>query len=194
MIRTAFKNSNMSESAEALAANQTSRRNVTIEITNITNNYCLVDPKVYLDSGNCHSPPQPTVRPLQTEVCNFSKTSAKASGAVGVLTYDLFERQSNCAREKLAIMFSVPYDYNMYKNWSAVGIYNVDKECNEALYKEMYYNKEMEGFKREEAKGCCLTYEGNNLDILCTMSPMGRAIMKVEVWDKIFSDMAQRRY
>lgn len=35
----------MSESAEALAANQTSRRNVTIEITNLTNNYCLLDPK-----------------------------------------------------------------------------------------------------------------------------------------------------
>lgn len=37
--------SKMSESAESLAANQKSRRNVTIEITNITNNYCLVDPK-----------------------------------------------------------------------------------------------------------------------------------------------------
>lgn len=35
----------MSESAENLAANQKSRRNVTIEITNITNNICLVDPK-----------------------------------------------------------------------------------------------------------------------------------------------------
>lgn len=34
----------MSESAEALAANLKSRRNVTIEITNLTNNYCLIDP------------------------------------------------------------------------------------------------------------------------------------------------------
>lgn len=36
---------NMSETAEALAANQKSRRNVTIELTNITNNFCLLDPK-----------------------------------------------------------------------------------------------------------------------------------------------------
>ncbi|XP_035523446.1 DELTA-actitoxin-Afr1a-like [Morone saxatilis] len=184
----------MSESAEALAANLKSRRNVTIEISNITNNYCLVDPKVYLESGNCHSPPQPTVRPLKTEVCNFSKTTAKATGAVGVLTYDLFERQSNCAKEKVAIMFSVPYDQNMYKNWVGVGIYEVGKECNESLYKEMYYNKEQVGFVRAEAKGCGLTYQGKNLDIMCTMSPLGRAILKVEIWDKVFAQMTQQSY
>lgn len=35
----------MGESAEALAAKIESRRNVTIEITNLTNEYCLIDPK-----------------------------------------------------------------------------------------------------------------------------------------------------
>ncbi|XP_034415319.1 DELTA-stichotoxin-Hcr4a-like [Cyclopterus lumpus] len=177
----------MSESAEALSANLKSRRNVTIEITNLTSSYCLIDPKVYLDSGNCHSPPQPTVRTLKTEVCNFSKTSSKATGAVGVLTYDLYERHSNSAKEKLAIMFSVPYDNNMYKNWLALAIYSQDKECDEALYKEMYYNKEPQGFVRQEANGCGLTFEGQKLDIKATMSPMGRAMLKVEVWDKLFT-------
>ncbi|XP_054454362.1 nigrelysin-like [Anoplopoma fimbria] len=183
----------MSESAEALAATQTSRRNVTIEITNLTSSYCLIDPKVYLNSGNCHSPPQPTVRPLKTEVCNFSKTSGKATGAVGVLTYDLFEK-SNGAKEKLAIMFSVPYDNNTYKNWLALGIYTQDKECNEKLYEEMYENKEMQGFVRAEAKGCSLTYEGTSLDIKATMSPLGRAMLKVEVWDKLFTPMLQQHH
>lgn len=148
--------------------------------------------RVYLDSGNCHSPPQPTVRPLKTEVCNFTKSSAKTSGAVGVLTYDLFERHSNSAKEKVAIMFSVPYDYNLYQNWFAVGLYDKDKEVNESLYKEMYYNKDQDKFVREEAKGCGITYEGRSLDIKATMSPMGRAIMKVEVWDKLFAPMSQR--
>ncbi|XP_053197689.1 DELTA-stichotoxin-Hmg2b-like [Scomber japonicus] len=184
----------MSESAEALAANLTSRRNVTIEITNLTNNYCLIDPKVFLESGCCHSPPQPTVRPLKTEVCNFTKTSAKACGAVGVMTYDLFERKSNSAKETVAIMFSVPYDYNMYKNWFAVGIYDQGKECNESLYKEMYYNKEQKGFIREEAHGSGITYEGKQLDIKATMSPMGKAIMKVELWDKLFAPITQCPY
>lgn len=192
MIPTACTSDTMSESAEALAANQESRRNVTIEITNITSSYCLLDPEVYLDSGNCHSPPQPTVRPTKTEVCNFSKTRAKSTGAVGVLTYDLFKRGSG-AKEKLAIMFSVPFDYNIYKNWVAVGIYDKGKECDESLYKEMYYNKEQKGFVREEAKGSILLFEGKDLDIMCTMSPMGRAIMKVEVWDKLFT-MAQQAF
>ncbi|KAM6898402.1 deep sea actinoporin Cjtox II-like [Lycodopsis pacificus] len=182
----------MSESAEALAANQKSRRNVTVEITNLTNSYCLIDPKVYLDSGNCHSPPQPTVRPLKTEVCNFSKTSGSATGAVGVLTYDMFERKSNSAREKVAIMFSVPYDNNVYQNWLALGIFNQDKECNEKLYKEMYENKEQSGFVREEAKGSGLTFEGPHFDLKATMSPMGRAMLKVEVWDKLFTPKMQQ--
>ncbi|XP_023153336.2 DELTA-stichotoxin-Hcr4a-like [Amphiprion ocellaris] len=177
----------MSESAEALAASQKSRRNVTIEITNLTNNYCLIDPKVYLDSGDVHSPPQPTVRPLKTEVCNFDKIKGKSTGAVGVLTYDLFERHSNGAKETLAIMFSVPFDYNLYKNWFALGLYSKGTECDEKLYKDMYYNKEPKAFVRQESSGSGLTFEGPSLDIKGTMSPTGRSIMKVEIWDKIFS-------
>lgn len=113
---------------------------------------------------------------------------------MGVLTYDLFERHSNIAKETVAIMFSVPYDYNMYKNWMAVGIYSQGKECNEALYKEMYYNKEQQGFIRAEANGCDMTYEGSSLDIKATMSPTGRSIMKVEVWDKVFSPALNQQY
>ncbi|XP_038130162.1 DELTA-stichotoxin-Hcr4a-like [Cyprinodon tularosa] len=184
----------MSESAEALAANLESRRNVTIEITNLTNSHCLINPKVFLDSGNVHSPPQPTVRPLKTEVCNFSKDSGKSTGAVGVLTYELFERHSNSTKEMIAIMFSVPYDYNLYKNWIAIGIYDKSKECNESLYKEMYYNKEQNGFVRQESNGSGLTFQGRGVDVKATMSPMGRCIMKVEIWDKVFSQMEQQHH
>ncbi|KAF7203755.1 DELTA-actitoxin-Afr1e [Nothobranchius furzeri] len=176
----------MSESAEAVAASLKSRRNVTIEVTNLTNHYCLLNPKVFLDSGSVHSPPTPTVRLQKTEVCIFGKSAAKATGSVGVLTYDLFECKSNSVRETLAIMFSVPFDYNVYKNWMALGIYKQGKECNEALYKEMYYNKEPKDFVRQESNGCGLTFQGQHLDIKATMSPMGKCIMKVEIWDKLF--------
>ncbi|XP_059181310.1 DELTA-stichotoxin-Hcr4a-like [Centropristis striata] len=175
----------MSESAEAVAANLKSSRNATIEILNLTNGYCLIDPKVYLESGHVYIPPQPTVRPQKVEVCNFSRV--KTSGAVGVLTYDLFKKGSHSAAEKIAIMFSVPRDYNIYKNWLGLAIYKADKECNEKLYKEMYESKEQVGFVREEAHGCGLTFEGMNVDIMGTMSPMGRAIVKVEIWDKLFN-------
>ncbi|XP_020506206.1 DELTA-actitoxin-Afr1e [Labrus bergylta] len=185
----------MSESAEALAANLKSRRNVTIEINNISNAHCLIDPKIYMDSGHCHIPPQPTVIPMKTELCNFTKTSAKASGAVGLLSYDLLEKSSNRVTDRLVLMFSVPYDNSMYKNWFGLAIYGTDKEVNEKLFKEMYYNKEQQGFLRAEASGSGLTFQGRCLDVMATMSPLGRSIMKVEIWDKLFNPpMSQGPY
>lgn len=130
---------------------------------------------------------------MKTEVCNFSKSGSSATGAVGVLTYDLIRKGSHKAGEKLAIMFSVPYDYNFYKNWAAVGIYDQSRECKEDLYKEMY-NEKKDEFVREEAKGSCMKYSGKELEILCTMSPVGRAIMKVEVWDKSYFFPTQRPF
>ncbi|XP_018972967.1 DELTA-stichotoxin-Hcr4a-like [Cyprinus carpio] len=182
----------MTESAEAAAANVSSKRHATIEITNLTNNYCLLNPKAYLESGETFNPPQPTVRPLKTEVCTFSKTSAKATGSVGVMTYDLFERSRNDYTQTLAVMFSVPWDYNLYKNWFAVGIYPKGKECDQALYKEMYYQNNPQSFVREEANGSGINFEGKSLDIRATMCPLGSAIIKLEVWDKLLSPLSQQ--
>ncbi|KAM9844148.1 DELTA-sagatoxin-Srs1a-like [Aulostomus maculatus] len=186
----------MTESAEAVAADVTRKRSVTIEISNITSNYCLLNPKVFIESGETYNPPQPTVRPMKTEVCTFSKSTGKATGSVGVLTYDLFERSKNDVIEILAIMFSVPKDYNLYKNWFAVGLYKKDRNCDNALYKEMYYEKKQleHGFVREEATGSGINFVGNYLDIKATMGPLGNAIMKVEVWDKRFTPMGQQAF
>ncbi|XP_077595232.1 DELTA-actitoxin-Aeq1b-like [Stigmatopora nigra] len=172
------------ENAEALAAEWDSYRNVTIEITNLTSGCMLKHPKVFLRSGYCHTPPQPTIRSKRTEVCNFSRSYATVMGVVGVLTYDIYER--GAAATKLAIMFSVPYDYGLFKNWVAVGIFPVARETNRRLYKEMYAYWELKGFARQEGNGCGLTYESDKMDVMVTMSPMGKAIMKVELWDKDF--------
>lgn len=182
----------MTESAEAVAATVGNWRAAMIEITNLTSNYCLLNPKVFLESGDISNPPQPTVRSLKTEVCTFSKSAATATGSVGVMTYDLFERNRNDVIETMAIMFSVSWDYNLYKNWFAVGIYPKGRECDQALYKEMYYQKHQKGFVREEANGSGINHEGNYLDIRATMCPLGRAIIKVEVWDKLFTPHDQQ--
>lgn len=186
----------MTESAEAVAADVDRKRSVTIEISNLTNNYCFINPRVFLDNGETYNCPQPTVRPLKTEVCTFTKSSGKATGSVGVLTYDLLEKSRNDFIETLAIMFSVPWDYNLYKNWFAVGLYKKGRECDEALFKEMYYEKKQQehGFVREEATGSGINYVGNYLDIKATMGPLGKAVMKVEVWDKLFTPPGQQRY
>lgn len=126
-------------------------------------------------------------------MCNFSKIGGGATGAVGVLTYDVAKSGDKHYKEKIAIMFSVPFDYNFFKNWAAVGIYDKDKETDEKLYKEMYNSKEKDNFNRKEADGCNIIFKGKTLDIMCTMSPLGRAIMKVEVWEKIFSQTEQQQ-
>lgn len=132
-----------------------------------------------------------------TECCTFTKSSSSATGAIGVLMYDLIGRsQGGGAAESLAIMFSVPWDYNLYKNWFAVGLYKPERGCNNELYKEMYYEKKQQqhGFVREEATGSGINYVGANHDIRATMNPLATAIMKVEVWDNVFMPMGQQAY
>ncbi|XP_004071352.1 DELTA-sagatoxin-Srs1a [Oryzias latipes] len=182
------------ESAEAIAADVNSSRSVIVEITNLTNNYCLLNPKVHFEHGFSYNPPQPSVGPLKTEVCTFTKSSGTATGSVGVLTYDLFERTQKDHVETLAIMFSVPWDYNLYKNWFAVGIHKKGRNCDKDLFKQMYYEKKERehGFIRAEATGSGINYVGDYLDIKATMCPMGNAIMKVEVWDKFFPLIGQQ--
>ncbi|KAL0992688.1 hypothetical protein UPYG_G00096780 [Umbra pygmaea] len=176
----------MAESVESVVAKLDSTRNVTIEIKNLTKDYCLKNPKVHLESGGTYIPPQPTVRPQETEICTFIKTSHSLRGSVGVMTYDLFESSSNDFTETLALMFSVPFDYTYYINWYAVGILNKDKgkACDRDLYQKMY-NENQKWFSRSAATGTGLNYtEGKCVDIKATMSPMAKSIMKVEIWDK----------
>ncbi|KAG9331986.1 hypothetical protein JZ751_016262, partial [Albula glossodonta] len=84
-------------------------RSVTIHLINHSNSHILVHPS---------DPPQPTVQSGETVKCSFNKTAGAARGAVGVMTYDI-TNSSNEVFQRLAIMFSVPYDYNLYENYFA---------------------------------------------------------------------------
>lgn len=138
-----------------------------------------------MSSGFPNSPPQPTVRHNQTEVCSFIKDDNTASGAVGVLTYELCNLKKNYTHEQMAVMFSVPYDYNIYKNWLALGIFDCSEACDKKLYEKMYESKEMTNFVRQEANGSGLLFSGQEVDLRACMSNEGRAIIKLEVYDKI---------
>lgn len=164
-------------------------------ITAVASQMCFCF-RVYLESGETYNPPRPTVRPLMTEVCTFSKSSALPTGSVGVLTYELLEKNPAALPETLAIMFSVPYDYDFYNNWFAVGIYKAGTKCDEELYKQMYNEKNQaeHGFVREKANGSGINYVGSNLEIRATMNPLGKAIMKVEVWDTFSTFSEQYTY
>ncbi|KAM3863807.1 uncharacterized protein ACN63O_011661 [Diretmus argenteus] len=175
----------MPETAEAVSATLTTNRNCTIEITNVSSNYCLINPKVYMHNGFSFHPPQPTVRTTKTEVCSFTKDDNTATGAVGLLTYDLFHMQSRVCSERIAIMFSVPFDHNLYKNRLAIGVFELSRACDKHLYDQMYDEKDFAKFTRAEATGSGLEYNAAYVDVKATMSNMGNAIVKVELYDKM---------
>ncbi|XP_062298476.1 DELTA-sagatoxin-Srs1a-like [Scomber scombrus] len=175
----------MPETAESHSVTLTTNRNCTVEITNVSSNYCLVNPKVYMESGFCYNPPQPTVRTTKTEVCSFIKDDNTASGAVGVMTYELFDMRSRHCNELIAVMFSVPFDYNFYKNWLGVGIFEHTRACDKKLYNLMYNDKDFTNFARHEANGAGVVYQGRAVDVRACMSDEGKAIIKLELYDRM---------
>lgn len=138
-----------------------------------------------MNSGFVFNPPQPTLRTTLTEICSFVKDDHTASGAVGVMTYELFSMQNRTCTELLAVMFSVPFDYNFYSNWLGVGIFESSRACDEKLFDLMYNNKDFTNFVRHEADGCGIVFRGKMLDVRGCMSDEGKAIVKLELYDKM---------
>lgn len=138
-----------------------------------------------MESGFPFSPPQPTVRTIEPEVCSFTKDDNAATGAVGVLTYELFHMKKRHCNELIAVMFSVPFDYNFYQNWMALGIFEHTRECDKKLFDLMYEGKDLTNFKRRKGDGCGLLYEGRMVDLRACMSSEGRATLKLEVYDRM---------
>ena len=78
----------------------------------------------------------------------FAKTPYSLKGTVGVLTYDL---TGGIPDKKMAVMFSLPFNFNFFDNWYAVGVFDSNTDCDYNLYYEMYYN-ESSSFERAKAK------------------------------------------
>lgn len=138
-----------------------------------------------MNSGFCKHPPQPTIRDNLSEVCSFIKDDHTATGAVGLLTYDLFHKRSMVCSQRMAIMFSVPYDRNLYKNRLAVGVVDQSQACDKNLYNQMYEGKDLTSFSRCENSGSGLEYNAQYVELRATMSTNGKAIVKVELYEKM---------
>ncbi|RWS07622.1 cytolysin RTX-A-like protein [Dinothrombium tinctorium] len=78
---------------------------------------------------------------------------------------------------KLFLLWSIPYDYNFYSNWQAVGI-TQNKEPNQNTYEEMYY-RSSPWFTRKSAAGTAIRHRTkiNNIpiEVISTMSEVGGA-------------------
>lgn len=114
----------------------------------------------------------------------FSKTGGTARGSVGVFTYDLYDTAADRADKKIAVLFSVPFDYGLYSNWCAVGVFDGETNSDSALYHKMYRTPER-GFVRGKADGYDLTHTDFNVTIKSSMTNFSVATLKVEVHNKV---------
>ncbi|XP_047458881.1 DELTA-stichotoxin-Hmg2b-like [Mugil cephalus] len=157
-------------------------RNCSVEINNTSGCYTLANPRVFTESGCCEVPLPPMVGPCTTASAFFNKTTGAATGSVGVFTYDLFNPDLNDYSHIMAVMFSVPYDRNLYSNWFAVGIFDRGNNCDYNLYDIMYNGNEI-NFVRGKADGSCISYEGDYVIVSASMSDSGEAVLRVDVSD-----------
>ncbi|MEQ2274579.1 hypothetical protein XENORESO_000019 [Xenotaenia resolanae] len=157
-------------------------RHCFVEIRNNTNSYTLSNPRFYTESGFCEVPFPPMVGPCSVVKAFFNKTTGTVTGAVGVFTYDLFNAELNDCSHIMAVMFSVPYDRNLYSNWFAVGIFNKHKNCDHSLYDKMYNGGE-NNFVRGKADESSIFYEGDYIILSASMTDSGEAVLIVEVND-----------
>ncbi|KAJ4948175.1 hypothetical protein JOQ06_019712, partial [Pogonophryne albipinna] len=105
------------------AAVMGSGRSCCIEIENECD-YTFGNPRTYLYSGVCATPFPPTVAPGASGSAQFKKKPVLARGSIGVVTYDLLNNDTNQTAEEIAVMFHVPFDFNLYHNCYAVGLFD----------------------------------------------------------------------
>ncbi|MEM7013869.1 MAG: hypothetical protein AAF585_20600 [Verrucomicrobiota bacterium] len=101
----------------------------------------LVKPKFYCFSGGLTGVPLVIAADPKdgssksVGVIGAKKTAGTATGAVGVVTYEV-----EGSDFRIAICYSVPYDYGSYENWFKFQIVSKNTPIDKALYQDMYYN------------------------------------------------------
>ncbi|XP_029998139.1 bryoporin-like [Sphaeramia orbicularis] len=170
---------------EAIAAASPTHRQCNVDITNACKDYSLSNPRMHLYSGHCAIPQSPFIDSGTSDVAVFVKTPHTARGSVGVITYDLQDNQTQLSTRKMAVMFSVPYDFNIYSNEYAVGIFDHSRECDKTLYNEMISGSGA-SFRGKKAKEPgSLIYEGGTFTIMATMSDAYQPVIKLRISQKI---------
>ena len=96
---------------------------------------------VFFESGASDTIPPEFVKTKEAALYDARKTNGPtATGSVGVLTYYMKD-----VNKTLAVLFSVPFDYNLYSNWWDVKVYPGRKKADYDMYKELYYGDPFKG-------------------------------------------------
>ncbi|CAL8361417.1 unnamed protein product [Gadus morhua 'NCC'] len=154
-------------------------REITIDIENATQAYCLINPRFHLTRGGCLKTLPIELYPATRDGAVFAKKMSTATGCSGVFTYDLSLNGAYSAK-KMAVMFSVPFDFNIYDNYLAVGVFDNNKLCDEQLFNEMYNLNSLE-FEKGKAADGILRYEYSNVVIMASMSDSFVPFLRLKV-------------
>ena len=76
----------------------------------------------------------------------------------------------------LHVMFSVPYDYNLYSNWWNVALFDGKAEADESKYNGMYNGKPFKGDNAWYEKDI-----GSGLKVEGSMANSGTATLQIRV-------------
>ncbi|RWS04162.1 hemolytic toxin Avt-1-like protein [Dinothrombium tinctorium] len=178
---------------EQIAKGANCNRFCAIEIRNYHYTLELKNPNYYLVSGTNQNPPPPLIRSGYKEACLFRKIYDTATGSVGILSYEIYKvKRDNDNNnkvvstefngDKLFLMWSIPYDYNLYGNWHAVGITKKLK-TSKATFDEMY-EKSPTWFARKAAYGTSINYKSESygipIEIIATLSDVGSAMWIID--------------
>lgn len=96
---------------------------------------------VYFFSGTSDDVLPASVSPQEAVIYPARKTFGPvATGVVGVLCYYIPDREVS-----LYVLFSVPFDYNLYSNWWDVKVFSGKKTPDEQMYNDMYHGNPYKG-------------------------------------------------
>lgn len=127
-------------------------------------------------------PLSPRIRLSCTGAALVSKTPYTGRGFSGVFTYDLLDNTTRETSERLAVLFKVPYVITKRQNEYALGLFDVSRECNTNLYKDLATNTDST-VVRGQTKGPSLTFASKNVTIRATMSHDRSPVLKVDLDD-----------
>ncbi|KAG2468219.1 LGR6 protein, partial [Polypterus senegalus] len=136
--------------------------------------------KIYCESGKLCIPPVPCLSPGEQEVCLFTKKTGTACGSVGVISYKL-------GGSRIAVLFSNPFDYNIYDMTIGLLVDDQDSKTNYEQYRQMYY-KEKNSCRF--VKAVCgkeiptLSLKSHGVQISANMSTCRNAILKLVIEDE----------
>ncbi|MCC5667317.1 hypothetical protein LC653_26400 [Nostoc sp. CHAB 5784] len=168
------ESSKISKELEEILNSMNVIRKIAIAIANNTEKK-LINPKYYLEDGEIKRTDL-TIYEKEVGFVASRKTEYSVFGSWGVVTYEIEN-----TNKKLAIMWSVPFDYVLYENWFKLAIINLNNQTDKNLLDDMYYNKGMTKGKVKKAATGSETWQQEGYILQGIMGTGGSATLNMSI-------------